>query len=127
MAEQSFAEEKKDALKNAEKFLKTDHVGEAIKECIETLLKVISTLEFEISDSSAGSADSALLKRRYDQLKKEFRDIERKFEKFNDRTVPVIAVELKNILTAAVALGAPGAPMKSSAQKIAEALKYAVS
>ena len=120
---QELAEFKKKTLEETDKFLTYDHVGEAIKECLENLKSVVRNLEQELSDLSAGSADTVLMKRRYDQLKSDYRAIERKFEKFNEKTIPLIAVELKNILKTSVSIGAPANPIKESAQKIANNLK----
>ena len=123
MASRELEELKKKTLEEADKFLGYDHVGEAVKECIENLITIIKSLQLELADAESGTGDISLMKRRYEQLKKDHREIERKFEKFNEKNVPLIAVELKSILTAAVAIGSAAQPIKESAQKIAGQIK----
>lgn len=69
-----------ESLSKAKAVLSEDHVGGPVRDAIKDLMKIAENLEQMLYSQAGQNADQRVLKKRYDQVKHELREQEKKIE-----------------------------------------------
>ena len=114
----------------ADKVIGDSHTAHEAKEAIYTLLEVVKVAEQLMYDRKDAGADQRILQKRHDQLKGEFKEMEKQLGKFKEKITAEVPKVIKGFSSEIALISERGtagdAPLAESASRMRMLIKQLV-